>query len=211
MNKKIYIDKLFPCPPTKKYDNLMIDYETMTYISPPNVSEIITTIIELNIPDDMSNKDITILDGTACVGGDTISFGKTFGTVISTEIDKNRYNMLVNNVKEFNLYNVVPVNCDCTKLFTNINFIDIMYFDPPWGGKSYKYEKNLRLKISNLYVDEIINSVIDGNVKCDVKLIVFKLPKNYDLYDLYTRTKSKTYTIYLYELEKMYIVVYKKN
>src|SRR5438552_1942738 len=107
-HKKIIIDKLFPCPPSKNYNKLMIDDESVTYITTPVNSEIIAEIISSSLPKNVSCADITILDGTACVGGDTISFGKIFGTVIASEIEERRFKMLVNNLKEFELDNVVP-------------------------------------------------------------------------------------------------------
>lgn len=189
----------------------MIDTESISHISTPQVSEIISTIIESLIPHGIALNDITIFDGTACVGGDTIALGETFGTVIATEINKKRYDMLVNNLREFELWNVIPINDDSLKLFNKINFIDIMYFDPPWGGKNYKYKNNLRLRIGNMFLDEIVNQVFDGSIRSNVKMIVFKLPKNYNLYELYNNTYRDDITIFLYELNKMLIVVFIKN
>ena len=218
--KKIIMNKLFPCPPNNNYDNLMIDMESTSHISTPHVSETIATIIESLIPQHIVLENVTIFDGTACVGGDTIALGKTFGTVIATEIDKKRYDMLVNNLREFELWNVIPINDDSLKLYQKINFIDVMYFDPPWGGKNYKYKKDLRLKIGNMYLDEIVNQVLDqkllmkdGNIhtRSDVNMVVFKLPKNYNLHELYTLTNKDSLTIYLYELNKMIIVVFIRN
>jgi hypothetical protein len=213
-HKKIIINKLFPCPPSKNFNNLMIDDDSVSYITTPMNSEVIAGIIESLIPKNISRSDVTILDGTACVGGDTISFGRIFGVVIATEIEEHRYNMLVNNLKEFELYNVVPVNDDCLKIFRRLNFVDVMYFDPPWGGKSYKTESLLRLSIGDLYVDELVNLIFDKNtdsnkrIRSNVKMIVFKLPKNYDIKNLYLMTKSSNLTMLMYDLNKMLIVVF---
>lgn len=212
MNQKtIIMNKLFPRPPGNNYNNLMIDMESTSHISTPHVSEIISSIIESLIPPGIGLDKITIFDGTACVGGDTIALGKTFGTVIATEIDKKRYEMLINNLREFELWNVIPINDDSLNLYKKINFIDVMYFDPPWGGKEYKQKTNLRLKIGDLFLDEIVNQVFGGNIRSDVKMIVFKLPKNYNLHELYNNTHRENITINLYELNKMLIVVFIKN
>jgi len=124
-HKRIIINKLFPLPPSKHYNNLMIDDESVSYITTPAVSDVVVGIIDSHIPDHVARSDLTIFDGTACVGGDSITFGKTYGTVISTEIDPKRYNMLVNNLREIELSNVVPVNDDCLKIYKRINFVDI--------------------------------------------------------------------------------------
>jgi len=44
-----------------------------------------------------------------------------------------------------------------------------------------------------------------------VKLVVLKLPKNYDLKGLYDLTKREDITMMRYELKKMDIIVYKRN
>lgn len=208
----IALDKLFPMPPNNKYHNLKIDNESVTFITIPQDSNTISTIINTMIPDYIFRQDITIFDCTAGVGGDTISFGKIFGIVIATEINKKRSNMLINNLYTYNLYNVSVFNDDCVNVIKKINFIDIIYIDPPWGGKNYKYQNNLRLKISDYYIDEFINLIINKEIsitKSDVKMIVLKLPKNYDIRDLYDRTKNITVQMYLYELKKMFIILYK--
>jgi predicted RNA methylase len=210
-HKKIFLNKLFPCPPDKNYNDLMIDHEAVSYITTPVNSDIISSIIDSHIPQNIARKNITIMDSTACVGGDTIAFGRLFGTVIATEIDKKRYGMLVNNLKKFELWNVVPINDDCLEIYQKVNFIDVVYFDPPWGGKCYKDKDEIILSIGNIRIDQIINNIFDGNVRSDIKIIILKLPKNYNLYDLYTKTKRINVTIYMYELNKMIIIVYKKN
>ncbi|VBB18012.1 putative RNA methylase [Yasminevirus sp. GU-2018] len=212
-HKRVMYNKLFPLPPSKSYNNLMIDDEAVSFITTPANSETITAIIDSHIPDYVMRSDITILDGTACVGGDSIAFGKNFGSVIASEIDEKRHYMLTNNLKEYELYNVVPVNTDCLKILKRVNFINIMYFDPPWGGKQYKEGTNLRLSIGDFYVDELIDIVFDETKqpRSDVQMVVLKLPKNYDLYTLYNNTKHRDITLYLYDLPKMYVVVAKKN
>jgi len=210
-NKKILMNKLFPPPPGNRYNNLRIDLESVSYITTPHNSDIIGAIIDSHIPSDMSRNNITIFDGTACVGGDTISFGKIFGTVIATEINENRYRMLAHNLAEFGLYNVAPINADCLKILKKINFIDVMYFDPPWGGKDYKTKQGVRLRIGERYIDQIVNDIFEGRIRSDVKLVVLKLPKNYDLKGLYDLTKREDITMMRYELKKMDIIVYKRN
>ena len=209
--KKIYLDKLFPCPPSRNYNNLMIDTEAVSYITTPQNSDTIIGIIESQLPDDVFIFDLSILDGTACVGGDSIGFGKVFQSVVAIEADKTKYEMLVNNINVFKLYNVIPTNDNTLNIYRNINFVDIMYFDPPWGGKSYKDETKLKLTIGDKYIDEIVNDIFNGNTRSDIKMVLFKLPKNYDVRELYERTKNDKLTIYMYDMEKMLIILYKRN
>lgn len=196
-------------PPSNDYNNVYIDYESISYITTPYNTTIITNIIRANIPPNMICNDMTIFDGTACVGGDTIAFGNIFGTVISVEIDKKRFNMLSKNIDEYGLFNVIPINDNCISILTKINFIDIVYLDPPWGGKNYKLSTNIRLSISNRYIDEIINDIVNNNIRSKVKLIVIKLPKNYNIKQLYQLTKQNNISMLQYTLKKMLIIVYK--
>lgn len=211
--KKVIYNKLFPLPPNKSYSNLLIDDEAISFITTPVNSEMITAIIDSHIPDHVMRYDITILDGTACVGGDSIAFGKHFGSVLSSEIDDKRYIMLVNNLREYELHNVIPVNTDCIKILKRINFIDIAYFDPPWGGKQYKTSTNLRLSISDIYVDDIINMIFDDPryIASNIQMVAFKMPKNCDIELLYTNTKHQNITLYMHCMPKMNIIVAKKN
>ena len=206
MNRKIIIDKLFPQTPSGTYDDLMVDFETMSYVTTPHNSNIITAIIESNIPKLVNLNNVTVFDGTACVGGNSISFGKIFGAVIAVEIKTYIYEMLVNNLNQYELYNVFPINDDCLKILKRLNFNDIVYFDPPWGGREYKKRELLRLSISGRFIDEIINDILESK-KNNVKMIVFKLPKNYNIEDLYNRTKHNIVEFKLYTLQKMLVLV----
>lgn len=196
-------------PPSNDYNNVHIDYESISYITTPYNTNIITNIIRSNISPNIMYNDITIFDGTACVGGDTIAFGNVFGTVISVEIDKKRFQMLLKNVDEYGLFNVMPINDNCLSILSKINFIDIVYLDPPWGGKNYKSSTDIRLSISNKYIDEIINDIVNNVIRSKVKLIVLKLPKNYNIKQLYELTKHDDIQILQYTLKKMLIIVYK--
>jgi 16S rRNA G966 N2-methylase RsmD len=207
--RNIILNKLFHAPPNNNYRKLKIDLECMSYITTPQDSDQIVAIINSNLN---SNNDICIFDGTGGVGGDAIAFGRNFNTVITTEIDQHRFDMLVNNVLVFELYNVISLNCSCLDIMEKINFIDVAYFDPPWGGKTYKKFEKLRLKIGDLYIDEIVNRLFDPQItRSNIKMIVFKLPNNYDLESLYKNTKHNQLTVLMYQLNKMMIIVFKKH
>ena len=74
------------------------------------------------------------------------------------------------------------------------------------GGKYYKNVNKLLLKISSVKLEEIINNLLNKSItKYPPKLIIIKIPKNYDL--LYLHNKIKSNDIFLYSLKKMYIVI----
>jgi 16S rRNA G966 N2-methylase RsmD len=121
---------------------------------------------------------LRIFDGMACVGGNTISFAKSFQTVLSNEFSSLRYQMLVNNVQTvMQLHNVEFSNQSILDLaFTEI--FEIIFLDPEWGGPDYKFKKNLRLTIGEVSVEDFCLAIFD---RCPgVQVIALKLPVNYD-------------------------------
>jgi hypothetical protein len=83
-------------------------------------------------------------------------------------------------------------------MYENLSKFDIFFFDPPWGGPDYKKQSNLRLKMDSLDLDVIIDYV---SQKSTNKLIVFKLPFNYDF------EQFSNYNYKLYEINKYYIII----
>jgi 16S rRNA G966 N2-methylase RsmD len=125
-------------------------------------------------------KDLTILDGTGNVGGDTILFGLNFKHVDSIEINKDNFEALKHNVNLYKLSNVDIHNGDSTKLFDRFE-TDVVYFDPPWGGPDYKTKRDLDLYLGKNRIDLFIkNEILSEKVKHLPKYIVLKLPFNYN-------------------------------
>lgn len=182
-------------------DKLLIDNESLCYISFKKDADKITSIIKLLLKKiNIAPNKIIITDATAGVGGNSISFARNFKKVNSIEIDYTRYNYLTNNIKLYKLTNVVFYNADCISILHDIKS-DVVYFDPPWGGKNYKLVTNLRLSISGLPLENICIDLFTKNIR----MIVLKLPNNYDMPYLYNQLCC--YDIHLFPLKKMKIVV----
>ena len=85
INSELKIDRIhYLFPPiecSEKYRNLLISDEGLYSITPYKCAELISNIIKTRL-----GEDITIADGTANIGGNTISFAKNFKKVISIEI-----------------------------------------------------------------------------------------------------------------------------
>jgi len=198
---------LFPYLEDKNKKNLLkIDDESISYISSKHVAKEITMIIKNHAKIIGLNK-VIITDAFAGVGGDTLSFGMNFEQVNAIELNKTRYDYLRNNCAVYELKNVKSYNSDCMDYLYKLKH-NIVFFDPPWGGKKYKLQKNIRIKINNIHQEDIINNLF--KLKNGPEMIVLKLPKNYDITFFYNKVKN--YTTYIHELNKMIIlVVYKKN
>ena len=176
-------------PEIENYEYLKFDDIGLYSISKPEEANQITNIIK-----NYKNNIKTIVDATAGIGGNTISFSKNFSKVYSIEMDKNRFNILENNINIFNLNNVKLINGNCINYLDKIE-ADVWFFDPPWGGPEYKLSKKINIRIGSLSIKEIIN-------KLNNKLVVFKLPYNFNL-DLiidfdYTIYKIKNYLLILF-------------
>ena len=207
--KKIIKNILFPNNgDISIWDKLLIDDETVSYISLPEDAEKITTIIQQHCKNINLNPSIcTITDATAGAGGNVLSFSKVFNSVNAIEMDAKRYQFLTNNIDVYKINNVNHYCDDCLNLIFNI-YHDVVFMDPPWGGKEYKDKKNLKLKISNNIIESLCLKMIDNNTSKFVpKIIALKLPKNYDLKYLYDTLNIKNIKIMLHCLNKMFLVI----
>lgn len=197
---------LFPYLEDKsKKDLLKIDDESVSYISSKRVAKEITMIIK-NHAENLCLDKVTITDAFAGVGGDTLSFGMNFDHVNAIELDKMRYDYLRNNCAVYELKNVKFYNADCMDHLFELKH-NVVFFDPPWGGKNYKLEKNIRIKINDIHQEDVIEKLFES--KNSPEMVVLKLPKNYDLTFFYNKVKN--YTTYIHELNKMIILVVHKK
>ena len=170
------LKKIFPEPPDRNYNGLKVDEEGLYSITHPKEADIISkTIIDI-----VGYQDINIIDMTAGCGGNMISFIKYFKFVIGIEFDKVRYKILKENLEKYSKKNYQLLCGDATKYLydttQSVNSINDVYFiDPPWGGPEYKNNPNIQLYLSNIKLEDFIQTIPKG------KLIVLKLPFNYNI------------------------------
>jgi predicted RNA methylase len=161
------LKRIYP-QPDYNYEQLNYDTEGLWSITHPNEADIISLTIAK-----LTNDSVRILDMTAGCGGNTISFCKYFNDIIAIEYDKNRFNILKNNLYcyDFNNYTLV-----CGNSVDYIDgSIDVYFIDPPWGGPNYKENPNIELYLSNIKLNDLIKIIPEN------KLIVLKLPFNYNV------------------------------
>ena len=196
MSNKIFFDKLFPWKIGINRNNLKMGYDCVTYITNSKDSAQIPQLISKKMEIyHKKNKEITIVDATACVGGDTIPFCDHFGKVIPIEIDPERYENLVHNINVYGFKNAYPINDNCLAVIKDIQVpIDVIYLDLPWGGSDYKEKSKMELYLGDKNMCEIINDFFQ--TKPSIKLIVSKLPKNYDYDKLNQKLKDYNVTVH---------------
>ena len=100
-NKPYFINKCNIYFPSNN-DKILIDEVGKYSISKPDKANLITDII-IKI---MNTTNLTITDGTACIGGDTLAFSQKFSHVNSIELDKTRYEYLKHNMDIFGRKNI---------------------------------------------------------------------------------------------------------
>jgi len=174
---------------TNDYQNLKMDLEGSYSLSHKNDADKLSTLIKDKYG------DIKIMDATSGIGGNSISFGMNFTNVISIELDVHRFSLLKENLQKYKVNN----------LTFNGNFLDyinmdydLIFIDPPWGGPNYKLYKSIKLLMNNSNLTQITQKLRDKE-----KIVVWKLPYNYDLNDFnnfnYQIHKIKNYLIIIIE------------
>jgi 16S rRNA G966 N2-methylase RsmD len=194
-DNKFYFPKLLD---DNDYDKLQIDFIGKYSITIPKIADIITDIIYKLF----NNNDIVITDCTAGVGGNIFSFANKFKYVNAIELDKSRFNMLENNINVYNLKNVSCFNINCLDIIFTLQQ-DVIFIDPPWGGKEYKSEYNIKLYLGNISIEQVTNMLLNNKV---CKYVVLKLPLNYDINNIKNIINEEK-KIIIHKLNKMLIII----
>ena len=201
------LHRLFPYGNRKiNFNQLKIDDDSIHYISTKDVADEITTIIDSHLRKlFIDPSEAVVTDATAGVGGNAISFGFQFKFVNAIELDSVRHSYLTNNVEVYGLKNFNVYKGNCLDILNTLQH-NAIFFDPPWGGSDYKSLKSLDLFLSEKNINDIINWVMgDESFECHPELIIIKVPKNFNLREMYQHINSDS--LYIYNLKKMDIIV----
>jgi len=178
-------------------------YSISKYYDADWISEIIVKFLK-NVNIVSSNE--TIIDATSGIGGNTINFSKFFKKVHSIEINNTHFHILNNNLNALGIYNVSTY---CENFLNIIDKIDIygkkiIFFDPPWGGSSYKHYQYFNLKIGTLHIYDVLNKIYD----CDYKYVILKAPINLNLSMIYSNIKYQNMNVHTNLKKNMIIVIF---
>lgn len=136
-------------------------------------------------------RTLTMFDGMACVGGNTMSFAKHFGIVLANELDFRRYHMLVHNVAQvcghrnvwfasdslLTLLRLSPPPAStsssssssssswASSASTAVPPFHLLFLDPEWGGPTYKDAPmgTLSLTIGPMSVEQVIIEAFEAS------------------------------------------------
>lgn len=170
------LKKYFPYEENIDFKKLLLNDIGLYSISKPDDAQMITNFIihmleSCKLP---NAEELTITDATAGFGGNSLNFSKYFKKVISVEKYKDNYEILKHNLNIYEVNNVetlygsflkhIPEKCG-----------DVIFFDPPWGGKKYKFKNSVMLNLDNVPIYDIINQIPNKS-----KIIAIKIPANFD-------------------------------
>ena len=152
-------------------------------------------IIEFIKSKGLNTYDLNIIDGTAGIGGNTISFSKYFAKIYAIEINNVHFNVLNNNLNALSILNVNTYFDNFLNIINDLNLKEIksniFFFDPPWGGKSYKNFKYFNLKIGKLSLYNIINILYEKKFK----YVILKAPYNLNLSPIFNLIKYENMSV----------------
>jgi len=188
----------------KNKKNLKITDKGLYSISKYNDAEWITTII-LSFLNDKKLIKKEIVDGTAGIGGNTINFARHFSKVYAVEINNTHYNVLKNNLEVLSIKNVILYLDNFLNILDNLkNNCNIFFFDPPWGGKTYRNFKYFNLKIGKLPVYNVINILHEKNFK----YVILKAPYNLNISPIFSNIKYENMNIHSNYKKNMMLVIF---
>lgn len=152
--------------PTKniRYSDVSL-YSTTPYEQSIYISDILDCYYN-------NTKTKILTDGNACIGGNTWSFANKVHKVNAVELNKLHCDMLSNNI---NNDKVTIINDNYLNVYDKIDN-DIIFLDPPWGGKDYKDGVEL-FYLDNNNVKVPFETLIDPiSYHCEV--LILKIPTN---------------------------------
>jgi tRNA G37 N-methylase Trm5 len=132
------------------------------------------------------NFDITITDGTANIGTDSINLATLYKKINAVELSPINYKALKNNISVFGLEKkILSYNQDINIQINDLEQ-NIIYIDAPWGGPEYKHSDKIKLYLGNV---EIVDFYLKNRNKAET--FIFKVPYNYNFSNLYNKIKDK--------------------
>lgn len=132
--------------------------------------------------------DSHVIDGTACGGGDSISFAKHgFKKITSIELNPRRFKILCNNINVAGYENQIKTKQgNFIEIYPKLGKSDVVFLDAPWGGVDCIKEDKVDLFLSNIHIADIC-----FNLRNMTKYVVLKVPTNFNLSGFKERLKEK--------------------
>jgi 16S rRNA G966 N2-methylase RsmD len=198
----VQLYKYFPFLSSRYHKLLLTDEEGQYSITTPKSATIISEMIKQYFGHD----NLIITDATSGIGGNVISFSSYFYHVNAIELNSERYQYLVNNMTLYNRENILCYNIGFEPLVHTIKQ-DVIFMDPPWGGKNYKDVETMTIEMDDEKLEDICLRIINANI-CE--MLILKLPLNYDMTEFNElSSKASVHVIMMdIDLPKMKIIYF---
>lgn len=162
-------------PPSLRRD-LQLDDEAMYSVTNQQDADRMTQLISEHLGGRSAAAAAIVTDGTACVGGNAMSFAKAFKHVNAVEIDPRRSGMLARNVGVLGLESQVSVYLgDFVEGYSELKQ-DCIFLDPPWGGPQAMHREGITFRLGGVPLPELC-----GRLRPHCRVLCIKLSPNYDL------------------------------
>lgn len=169
---------------------MKIDKAGQYMMSDAKDSEAIAT--EISKLPGLESKKIRITDACAGVGGNTLQFifHTRFESVVAIEKDEERCNQFLNhNIKIAKTKSKKrTAKCD-VRAVDYLSEIhkheqDVVFFDPPWGAKSYCHHDEIALFLGEKHMAEIVADLYRNSKQNKTKYVVIKGCNNFAVDDM---------------------------
>lgn len=187
-------------PPYHSVDRSLIKFseEALYSVSHWRDGEAIVKFLK-NILGEEELQKARIIDGTACVGGNTVVFAESVHSVAAVDIDKQHIDYIKHNMALYHHHNICYINGDITQLALQLcaqGVKNIMFVDPPWGGPDYKENDPEQVLLGGKTLLELVTAWFGP-----YDVIVLKIPKTFPV-DGFCRSLSRPGVVV--EVWKMY-------
>ncbi len=199
INKKDILKLIFPFEKNIDFNKLKLTSIGKYSFSKNLDSELITQKIIENL-ENLPNS-LIITDATSGNGGNVINFTKHFKFVNAIELNKLNFSILENNIKVYNRKNIKLHNINYLYIYRKLTQ-DIIFIDPPWGGINYKLKTNISLFLDDINICNLIDEL-----KKYSKMIVLKVPINFNYIELFKIVKTNF--IKIYQISNFIIIIIK--
>lgn len=163
-------------------ENIKYDEESLYSVTDQITANKITRDLVKYVP----KTSAAILDATACIGGNTISFADTYEHVYACEMNHVRAAFLRDNLALLGIRNYTLHVGDCLEYIRGSGLIyDLIFLDPPWGGRGYKAEKSIHLYLSGRNLADVIPDIAPS-----ARYIAIKTPVNFNCAYFIEATKN---------------------
>lgn len=174
-------DYLFSALPPGMRNHILVDDVALYSVSPAWMAGKMCDLILARV-----GPGVTITDGTACVGGDTMAMAAVFTHVNAVKVHPGRADMLRSNVATVGLTDKVTVHCADYVSICGDLVQDVVVLDAPWGGPEYIDQERLDLFLGDTALVDVCATVWPST-----RVILLKVPINFDFNKFFTDFKAK--------------------